>query len=248
MAAITGKGTAMISLIIPAYNESAVIENTVRASAEALDRLGEEWELLVVDDGSADDTAARAQSAAGGRARVIRYAPNRGKGCAVRTGVLASRGDVVFFTDADLAYGLDVVGAALAVFRETGCDIVAGSRRLDREAYRAYPPMRRLASRCFALGSRLLSGMCWDTQCGFKGFTREAADDVFSRCEEDRFAFDFEVMLTAEKRGYAIAQMPVRIVNHRASSVRLVRDSLRMAKSVLAIRRRLAAAVRGDTP
>jgi len=227
----------MISLIIPAFNESAVIENTVRASEKALASLGETWELLIVDDGSTDDTAARAKTP--GDARVIRYAPNRGKGCAVRTGVLEARGDYIFFTDADLAYGLGVLKSAVSLFRETGCDIVAGSRRLDQEAYRAYPPLRKLASHAFSFMTRLLTGLHYDTQCGFKGFTREAARAVFSRCSENGFAFDLEALLTAEKLGLRVRELPVRIVNHGGSTVRVFRDAPRMARDMLRIRRRV---------
>ena len=231
----------MLSLVIPAYNEGAVIENTVREALRELPSLGEDWELIVVDDGSCDDTAAIAEKAGAGHpVRVVRYDNNRGKGCAVKTGVFEARGDYIFCTDADLAYGLKVVKNAAAQIRETGADIIAGSRKLDREAYRSYPFVRRLTSGCFSLASKALTGMDYDTQCGFKGYKRESARELFSRCREERFAFDFEIMLLAEKLGMKICEMPVRIINHKASKVNVIRDSLKMARDIFRIKKRVA--------
>ncbi len=233
----------MLSLVIPAYNERAVILETAKTAIAVMSEKYAEWELIFVNDGSTDDTLRLLQKIENENVHIISYAQNRGKGYAVREGVLAAKGDLIFYTDADLAYGLDVIGTAAAILENTEADIAAGSRKLDREAYKKYPPVRRLLSHCFALGSRVISGMNYDTQCGLKGFKREAALAVFSRCEEERFAFDFEIMLTSEILGLNVAEIPVRIVNHRESKIRIMRDSIRMARDVLRIKKRIRGAL-----
>lgn len=232
----------MLSLVIPAYNERAVISETAKTAVAVISEKFAEWELIFVNDGSTDDTLQLLQKVENDNVHIISYAKNRGKGYAVRQGVLAAKGDLIFYTDADLAYGLEVIGSATALLENTDADIAAGSRKLDRGAYKLYPPVRRLLSHCFAFGSRIISGMKYDTQCGFKGFKREAAITVFSRCKEERFAFDFEIMLTAEMLGLNVAEIPVRIINHRESKIRMMRDSIRMARDVLRIKKRIRGA------
>lgn len=228
-----------ISLVIPAYNESGVIGETVKNANIYLSSLKCSYEIIVVNDGSTDDTENSVQMLMLDSVRVLGYDQNKGKGYAVRHGMLAAKGDIVFYTDADLAYGLDVVGEAVSVFEETGADMVIGSRKLDDDGYGEYPVARLAASKCFSVAVRLLSGMTYDTQCGFKGFTREAVGYVFPNCQEDGFSFDFEVMMLAEKKKLKIQEMPVRIINHRQSRVRLMHDSVVMLRDVVSIRSRL---------
>ena|GEM_PF-266240 len=227
----------VITLIIPAYNESAILADTIRQADAWLAGAFSDYELLIVDDGSTDGTAEIARAAASPRVRLISYAPNAGKGHAVREGMRAARGDVIYYTDADLAYGLDVLGTAHEALEASGCDIVLGSRRLDREGYAHYPLIRRLASRTFALLAHALSGLPYDTQCGLKGFRRETGQAVFRHCETDRFAFDFEALMIARRLGCAVTQIPVHIINHRDSKVNVLKDSVRMFRDVLRIRR-----------
>ncbi len=234
-----------VSLVIPAYNENSLIKDTVKTCLDHLRSNFGEWELIVVDDGSTDGTADAAREASGGEAQVISYPENRGKGCAVRTGVLASKGDVVIYTDADLAYGLEVVPAAVAAAED--CDVVIGSRRLHKNGYAGYTPMRLLASRVFGALVRVLSGMDYDTQCGFKCFKRQAADRVFSMCRTDGFAFDFEAMMLARRLGLTVKQLPVTIINHRQSKVHLMRDAMRMLRDVAAIRSRVSKTLKEAT-
>ncbi len=229
-----------LSLVIPAYNESSIMRDTLTAVTAALTAVDSDYELIVVDDGSSDDTAALVRAFPDPHVRLESYQPNRGKGCAVRTGMLSARGDYVFYTDADLAYGLDDISPMLEKFSATGADLVIGSRRLEEGGYQNYPPLRLIASKCFHLLVRLLSGLSYDTQCGIKGFTRSAAQAVFSRCTADGFAFDFEVLLWANKLGLRVEQQAVRVVNHRESKVNVLRDSLRMFRDILAIRGRVA--------
>lgn len=225
-----------VSLVIPAYNESAIIADTIRQASGKLAQLAEEYEVLIVDDGSTDGTARLVQECGDPRVRLEGYSPNRGKGCAVRTGMLAAKGDVVLCTDADLAYGVDVFAAMLDRFRTTGADLVIGSRRMGGEGYKNYPPLRILMSRCFGLLSRLVSGLPYDTQCGIKGYRRAAAQAIFSRCATDGFSFDFEVLMRADKLGLKVEQIPVSVINFRASKVNVVKDSARMFRDVFRIR------------
>lgn len=226
-----------VSLVIPAYNEGKIIQDTLRTVSAKLADLAEDYEVILVDDGSTDDTAEAALNCRDPRVRLERYSPNRGKGRAVRTGMLAARGDIILCTDADLAYGVDVFGVMLDRFAASGADLVIGSRRLNDEGYRNYPPLRVFMSKCFGLLSRTISGLPYDTQCGIKGYRREAARQIFSKCITDGFSFDFEALTRAEKLGLKVEQIPVSVVNFRESKVNVVRDSARMFWDVFRIRR-----------
>lgn len=228
-----------LSLVIPAYNERDIIESTVKTTLARLEAMSLDCELVVVDDGSTDGTPDLLRAIADTRLRLVEYAPNRGKGAAVRAGMLAAAGDYIFCTDADLAYGLENIPSMLARLENTGCDLVIGSRRLNGQGYKDYPLLRLITSKGFALIVRVLSGLPYDTQCGIKGYRREAAQALFSRCATDGFAFDFEVLLRAQKAGMAVEQEAVTIVNHRDSKVNLLRDSARMFRDLLRIRARV---------
>ena len=173
--------------------------------------------------------------------RVVGYEQNRGKGYAVRTAMLAAKGDYVMFTDADLAYGTDVIARVRDAFLEhPEADMVIGSRNLSKDGYEGYTPIRKLASKtyikvlCIAGGFKLS-----DSQCGCKAFTQDAVKKIFPRCEVDRFAFDFEAILWAVKYGMTIHEIPVKIINHRESSVNLVRDTLKMLRDLAKMKRRI---------
>lgn len=233
-----------VSLVIPAYNESKIVLDTLRAVSSKLGELAENYEVILVDDGSTDDMARLVRGCGDPRVRLEGYSPNQGKGRAVRVGMLAARGDIVLCTDADLAYGVDVFGVMLDRFASSGADLVIGSRRLSGGGYRGYPLLRTLMSRCFGLLSWVISGLSYDTQCGIKGYRRAAARQIFSRCAADGFSFDFEVLMRADRLGLKVEQIPVSVINFRESKVNVARDSLRMFRDVFRIRR----AVRKDIP
>lgn len=235
-----------ISLVIPAYNEAAIIENTVEQALEYLSREFSEYELIIADDGSTDGTADKVRAIKDSHLRLVSHFPNRGKGSAVREGVLAARGELTAYTDADLAYGLEVVGHMADKLLSSRADAVIGSRRLHPEGYAEYPPVRLLASRCFGFVTGTIAGFHYDTQCGIKLFFSDAAGEIFSRCENDGFAFDFEVMMLCEALGRAVEQFPVSIINFRDSKVNVVRDSLRMLRDVFSIRARVNALMRKE--
>ncbi|MCQ2423737.1 MAG: glycosyltransferase [Clostridia bacterium] len=237
-----------ISVLIPMYNESAIVADTFRTLAGAMRDYaalsGNEYEIIFSDDGSTDGSADIVRRVITEEkvenVRVIGYADNRGKGSAVREAVLASTGDIVIYTDCDLAYGTDVIGRLVDAFQpET--DIVVGSRRLDKDGYAEYTFLRRIASGAYVALLRLLTGFkLSDSQCGCKAMRGETGRSIFAACETDGFAFDQEFLMRAERRGCVIAEMPVRVVNHRASSVHLVRDAFRMIRDVLKIKKTVA--------
>ena len=231
-----------ISLIIPMYNESSIIHEALDTFSSYMAETFEDWELIFVDDGSADGCgdAVVAAHEKDERIRLCRYTPNRGKGYAVRTGVLAADGDLILFTDCDNAYGTEAIGRLEQTLRESGADIVVGSRNLSKDGYEGYTLLRKLASKTYIKVISIAAGFkLSDSQCGIKGFRRDIAKKIFSNCEVDRFAFDLEVILIAMKLNAKIAEMPVKIINHRESTVHVFRDSIRMLRDVRIMKKRI---------
>lgn len=237
------KGNRMkITLCIPLYNEEAIVSSTMEEIRRYMTgTFGEDYEVIYINDGSTDQSLERIKEGLDPHARLISYEPNRGKGYAVRQGMLDARGEIVIFTDCDLAYGLDVVGEMTRLFEKNpGCDAIVGSRALHPEGYEGYGFSRRLASKAYL---RVLSSACGlklsDSQSGIKGFRQEMAKKVFSRCETNGFSFDFEAILLTRELGGRILEMPVKIINHRDSSIRLVRDGIRMLRELRQIKKRV---------
>ena len=229
------------SLIVPMYNEADIIESTARTFFEYLSVNFQDFELLFVDDGSADDCGDRVRALGFPNTRVIAYRPNQGKGNAVKTGMLAASGDLRMFLDADLAYGTGVIARAAELMeRNPDKDLVIGSRPLHPEGYEGYTFLRKLASETYIKVLNLVGGFrLSDSQCGCKAYRGPAAEAIFSRTETKGFAFDFETILWAQKLGYGIVEMPVKIVNHRASKVNLVRDTFQMLGELRRIKTRV---------
>ncbi|HEX5386787.1 MAG TPA: dolichyl-phosphate beta-glucosyltransferase [Gemmatimonadales bacterium] len=230
-----------VSVVVPAYNEEGRLEPTVREIAEYFRASGRSIECIVVDDGSRDGTSgvAAALAAEFPEVRLIRLAENRGKGYAVRSGMVNARGALVLFTDADGATPiaeLERLEAAVAA----GADVAIGSRGLAGAGVtvraRTY---RRWIGRAFHLLVRLLAtGKYVDTQCGFKLFRGEVAHDLFSRMRTAGFGFDVELLVMAEQRGYAVAEVPVNWTHRAGSKVNLASDCLAMAWDVARVRAR----------
>lgn len=231
-----------VSLVIPMYNESSIIDVAIKTFSEYLKSKYEDWELIFVDDGSKDGCgdAVRKASETEPRIRLEGYPDNRGKGCAVRTGMLAAKGDIVVFTDCDNAYGEDAVGRMIDMFSESKADIIIGSRNLSKYGYKDYTFIRKLASKTYIKVIGIVAGFKFsDAQSGIKGFRREAAQKVFHNCEVDRFAFDLEAIMIAQKAGFKIEEMPVTIINHRESKVRVLRDAFKMLSDVRKMKKRI---------
>ncbi|MBQ6837066.1 MAG: glycosyltransferase [Clostridia bacterium] len=224
-----------LSLIIPGYNEEKIIASTIEQCESYLSQNFTDFELIFVDDGSRDKTKEVAMGASKLKStKIIGYPANKGKGCAVRTGILASTGDVVVYTDADLAFGLDVVKRAYDQVTTRKLDLLLGSRQND--GYENYPFIRKVASKVFLMVLRVFGLKYSDSQCGIKGLRGDFARKVFSKCTTDRFAFDFEMILIAEKLKGKIGEFEVKIVNHRESSVNIIKDSINMLKELVRIK------------
>ena len=231
-----------ISVIIPMYNENKIIADTARQLSEYMAETFDSYEILFSDDGSADGCGDTVDALGLPFVRVIRYKENQGKGAAVRRGMLEAQGDLVLFTDADLAYGVEVIGAIWNHDQShtTEGTVIIGSRAIHPDGYSGYTPLRRLMSKVYVAVLGLVGGFrLSDSQCGCKAFSQKAAKEIFRRCEVNGFSFDFEAILWAEKLGFPIAEFPVRIVNHRESKIHVLRDSVRMLRSVRKIRNRV---------
>jgi glycosyltransferase involved in cell wall biosynthesis len=207
-----------LSIIIPAYNESARLGRTLHTVFAYLGAQPTESELIVVDDGSQDETVRVAEEAFATavrprtQARVIRVEPNRGKGNAVRTGLLAARAPVALFSDADLSTPIEETPKLVAPIRAGEYDVVFGSRALDRRLIGVHQPwLREQSGRFFNLLMRLSTGLpFWDTQCGFKAFRMDVCRPVVEACRIDRFGFDVELLYVARAAGLRLKEWPVR--------------------------------------
>lgn len=239
----TGQGrlTAVprLSIVIPAYNEAARIGATLIDIHAYLVRQSHASEIIVVDDGSADATAeiVRAGFPA---VQVISYRENRGKGYAVRTGMLAAKGDIRLFFDADGSTPIDELDKAIP-FIDGGADIVIGSRMVQGANVLVHQRwVREHVGRLFnvlllALGLTRMR----DTQCGFKAFTARSTEICFTRQTLDRFSFDVELLCIAQRHGLRIVEMPVRWINSPDTRVRMVRDAFPTMRDLLTIRHNL---------
>ncbi len=240
--------TPYLSLIVPAYNEGARLGESLRAIADYLHEQPYTWEVLVVDDGSTDDTFAVADTAAARCPRIAVVAnPHRGKAYAVRSGVARARGKIVGFTDADLATPIATLDRVIPLFAE-GYDVVIGSREGRGAVRRDEPFYRHLMGRVFnALVQLLALPGIQDSQCGFKILRGPVARELFGALllyREDEpppagpavTAFDVELLYLARRRGYRIAAVPVVWQYVADSKVDSVRDSIRNFRDVVRVR------------
>ena len=222
------------SVVVPAYNEGSRIADTVRTLREVLAEV--EPEIVVVDDGSTDATAGRAEAA--GADLVVRLEPNAGKGAAVRAGFARASGAAIAYTDADLAYPPEQLLAMLRVV-EAGFPFVAGSRRHEETVtlIRARR-LREVTGRLFNVVTALLVNTGFrDTQCGIKAFRGEEGRLLLACGLVDGFAFDVELFVLARRFGIPVTEAPVQIRNAETSTVRMGRDARRMVQDLLRIRR-----------
>jgi len=235
--------TPEISIVIPAFEEEARVGTSIDRILSYLRDVSVGAELIVVDDGSKDRTAEVAQAAfesSGNIAtKVIRYEQNRGKGFAVKTGLLAASSDIALFSDADLSTPIEEMPKLIGPIRNGEYDLTFGSRALDRSLIGTHQPWRReQGGKVFNLVVRSLTGMpFWDTQCGFKAFNMTKFRSLLDLMQIDRFGFDVEFLYVAQLHGLRLKEVPVRWNNDERSKVSVVRDSTRMFKEVTEIRR-----------
>lgn len=229
-----------ISVVVPAYNEEHRILPSLQSVFAYLEARGQAFEVLVVDDGSRDRTAAVVREAFGprGELRLLEYGHNRGKGYAVRYGALRAQGDLVLFTDADLSTPIEELDKMLPLMEE-GYDLVIGSRAHAQSEVRRHQHLfREGAGKLFNICVRLVVRLPFhDTQCGFKVFRRSTMQPVLQHLQVDRFAFDVELIAVALALGRRVNDVPVVWVNSPASTVTLW-SGLEAYTELFAIRRR----------
>ena len=229
------------SLCIPMYNETSIITETARTLSAYMESHFEDYEIIFSDDGSTDGSMDAVNALKLKNVRAIGYTPNAGKGKAVREAVLAATGDLILFTDADLAFGTDVIaGIFTQMEQDPAADMLIGSRAIHPEGYAGYTFIRKLTSKVYLGVLKLFGGIkVSDSQCGCKAFRATAGKEVFSSCMTDGFAFDLEVILRMQNRGAKILEYPIKIVNHRESKVNVIKDTFRMLRDLRRIKKQL---------
>ena len=228
-----------LSVVVPAFNEERRLVVTLARVRDYLMSQPWTWEIVVVDDGSFDRTAAVAASfAAADPNVVVRREPHRGKGGAVKAGLLTARGEFRFMCDADLSMPIEEIDRFLARFT-SGCDIVIGTREGHAARRFGEPAYRHWLGRAFNLAvQRLALPGIEDSQCGFKMFTASAVESVFPSVTVVGWAFDVEVLTVARERGLRIAEVPIDWHYREESRLSIVRDGVAMLMDVLRIRAR----------
>lgn len=229
-----------ISLIIPAYNEEQRIGKSLEQIFLFCNAQAFPYEVIVVDDGSSDDTVAfiRRRFGAQSRLRILQQPARGGKGAAVQRGMLEARGEYLFFSDADLSVPIEKLSIFLAELRGH-CDIAIGSRRASGAVIEIHQPFfRELMGRIFTSLSNLVLGLRHsDFTCGFKGFKRAAAQELFSRQRLHNWSFDSEILYLAALKGCQVSEIPVTWRNDKATKVRLWKDMMASFLGLLAIRK-----------
>jgi len=227
-------GTPLISIIIPAYNEELRLPIALQATIDFFCRKGEAFEILVVDDGSKDGTPGVVEHFVDLHPEVnlkrLEYGRNRGKGYAVRFGMLAAVGKIRLFCDADLATPIEEYDVVLDRMKAQGAQVGVGSRPLKTSHLLVREPWyRELLGRLFntVVQTFAVRGI-QDTQCGFKIFEADSAEAIFSECRIDGFAFDTEVLFLAQQLDYKIAEVPIRWAHKDGSNINMLRDGFSM--------------------
>ena len=227
------------SIVIPAYNERARIPATLEAVIACIRTNGWDAEVLVVNDGSTDDTAQVVREFArhAAEVRLVENPGNHGKGYSVRNGILQAQGEIVMFTDSDLSAPIEEAERLFVAIRD-GADIAIGSRWLEsgRQTHRQ-PLYRQFFGRCFNAVTRMVMGLPFvDTQCGFKAFTHAAAQTVFQLQTIERWGFDPEILFIALKRGFKVKEVPVSWSHDERTRMSYLKDGLQMLQELMTIR------------
>ena len=241
--------TLDLSIVIPAYNEDQRLPRTLDSIFEYLRSRPFRSEIIVVDDGSTDQTAAVATAAREKfpELRMVSNPGNRGKGFSVRHGMLEARGGIALFTDADLSTPIEEADKLLAAIRDRGYDAAIGSRAVDRSLIEVHQsPIREYAGIFFNRLVRAIMGIDFsDTQCGFKAFRMERTRLIFEQQRIERFGFDPEILFLAVRNGLSVAEVPVRWRHDAATKVNFPADGLHMFLELLMVRWN---ALRGEYP
>ncbi len=231
------------SLVIPAFNEAERIGQTLRATLGYLETTSQQSELIVVNDGSTDATSEIVRDVFAARtginARLLEHSPNRGKGAAVREGLLAATTPIGLFSDADLSTPIEEAPKLIEPIASGELDVAFGSRALDRSLIGHHQPWRReQGGRVFNLIVRFATGLpYWDTQCGFKAFRLDVFRPLLERAKTDGFGFDVELLHLARQANLRMKEIPVRWNHVEGSKVSFFRDSLRMLREIASLRK-----------
>jgi glycosyltransferase involved in cell wall biosynthesis len=231
-----------ISVVIPAFNEAVRIGDTLAVTISYLEKESPTSEVIVINDGSTDSTGEVIRKVStvpsSVAVRLRENFPNRGKGAAVRTGLLSATKPIGVFFDADLSTPIDELPKIVEPIARNEVDIAFGSRALNRKLIGNRQPWRReQGGRLFNLVVRVATGLpFWDTQCGFKAFRMEACRPIFEAAKIIGFGFDVELLLLAQRTGLRLREIPVRWNHHEGSKIRFVHDSVRMLREILSLR------------
>ena len=232
-----------ISVVVPCFNEAERIGETLRIALDYLGKVAPESELIVINDGSTDATGKIIRQVFSEPTNIethlLENFPNRGKGAAVRTGLLTATRSIGLFTDADLSTPIDEMPKLIEPIAVDEVDIAFGSRALNRKLIGHHQPWRReQAGRVFNLLVRLATGLpYWDTQCGFKAFRLAVCRPILETARIAGFGFDVELLFLAERAHLRLREIPVRWNHHDGSKVRVLRDSQRMLREIFSLRR-----------
>jgi len=226
-----------VSVIIPAYNEERRIGKTLQEIIQYLDRKGFQYEIIVVDDGSRDDTRNAVARAGNEKTRMLQNGANKGKGYSVRKGIMDARQDLVLFSDSDLATPIEEFEKLLEQ-TDKGYDIAIASRNLKESKIAVSQPFyRQIMGKTFPFIVKAILGLrIRDTQCGFKLFKAEAAKRIAQLQAIDRFAFDAEMLFLAKRLGYKICEVPVAWMDKKGSKVSPIKDGFLMLKDIIKVR------------
>lgn len=232
-----------ISIVVPAFEEETRLGESVRKILLYIKNEKLDAELIIVDDGSKDKTKEIAEAICAGfpeiQTNVVRYEQNRGKGYAVKTGLLAAKGDVALFSDADLSTPIEELPKLVEPIQKGEYDLTFGSRALDRSLIGVHQPWRReQGGKVFNFIVRTLTRLpFWDTQCGFKAFNMKKFRPLLGLMKIDRFGFDVEFLYVANLHGLKLREIPVRWDHDERTKVSVFRDSQRMFNEVRLIRK-----------
>jgi dolichyl-phosphate beta-glucosyltransferase len=216
------KNKIWLTILIPAYNEAKIIKNTLDKICKYLKNKDFEWEIVVSDDGSRDDTSSIVKKYKSNKIRLVSSAKNRGKGAALKTGVMASKGDYIIFMDADLSVPLSTTTKFVNEFKN-GAEVVVASRRVKGAIIEVHQPWHREAmGKVYTKLTQLITGVTIsDFTCGFKGFSKSSGRKIFGKSVVNRWAYDSEIMFLAKKYGYEIFQVPIKWKNREDTRVKL---------------------------